>query len=173
MYINVIVILVSFIIPSVCFSSWFGPKDFDDCILRSMKGVTSDMAAKAIYKSCRDKFPEKIPDSVKLTEDQIKKITGHISGDSNYLSGNIYNGNDNIKLTQLSIKIVPDYDNAIKRIKKMSSAEKDKYKETLQIYNDNVDIDPLTSSNISLVVNKFDKTTVGFVVGAKGIVIKK
>lgn len=32
------------------------PRDFDECILANMKGVSSDMAAKLIYRSCRDKF---------------------------------------------------------------------------------------------------------------------
>jgi len=35
----------------------FGPKSFEDCVLDGMKGVISDFAAKAVYKSCRDKFP--------------------------------------------------------------------------------------------------------------------
>jgi len=39
----------------------FGPKNFDDCVLNGMKGVTSDFAAKAVYKSCRDKFPNSAP----------------------------------------------------------------------------------------------------------------
>ena len=36
----------------------FGPSNFVECILDSMKGVTSDIAAKAIYTSCRNKFTE-------------------------------------------------------------------------------------------------------------------
>ena len=31
--------------------------DYDECILENLKGVTSDEAAKLIYKSCRNKFP--------------------------------------------------------------------------------------------------------------------
>ena len=41
--------------------SLFGPKNFEDCVLAGMKGVTSDYAAKAVYKSCMDKFPKEKP----------------------------------------------------------------------------------------------------------------
>ena len=43
-------------------AGWFGPKDFDECILDSMEGVTSDYAAKLIYVSCRKKFPKIEPE---------------------------------------------------------------------------------------------------------------
>jgi len=39
-------------------SDFFGPGNFDECITDSMKGVTSDLAARAIYQSCRNQFPE-------------------------------------------------------------------------------------------------------------------
>lgn len=38
--------------------AFLGPKDFDDCILKSMKGVTSNEAAGFIYESCASKFPK-------------------------------------------------------------------------------------------------------------------
>lgn len=44
------------VFPAVSFA-FFGPKNFDDCVLKSMKGVTSDEAAKLIYSSCLSKFP--------------------------------------------------------------------------------------------------------------------
>jgi len=34
------------------------PKDVDDCILKNMAGVTSDIAARSIYRACKNKFPE-------------------------------------------------------------------------------------------------------------------
>lgn len=42
-------------------SSWaglFGPSNYDECITDSMKGVSSDVAARAILTSCRNRFPE-------------------------------------------------------------------------------------------------------------------
>jgi len=34
------------------------PKTFDDCILDNMKNAQSDLAARAIYDACYDKFNE-------------------------------------------------------------------------------------------------------------------
>ncbi len=38
----------------------FGPKNFDDCIIENMKGITSDAAAGSIRMACRQKFPAKV-----------------------------------------------------------------------------------------------------------------
>ncbi len=37
-------------------AGWLSPGDYDECILESMKGVTSNLAAAHIAKSCRKKF---------------------------------------------------------------------------------------------------------------------
>lgn len=64
---------------------WFGPSTYEDCILESMKGVTNDIAAKAIEKACRKKFPykrakraplPKIPESYSLSLDVLNNIKG-------------------------------------------------------------------------------------------------
>lgn len=58
-----------FAIFATCFASsseaggildWFQrePKNFDECILQNMRGVTSDKAAIFIRSACREKFPE-------------------------------------------------------------------------------------------------------------------
>lgn len=39
-------------------AGWFGPKNYDECILENMKGVTLKQAVWAIQNSCRAKFPE-------------------------------------------------------------------------------------------------------------------
>lgn len=36
-----------------------GPSNYDECILESMKGVESDLAARLIAHSCGEKFPVK------------------------------------------------------------------------------------------------------------------
>ncbi|RZB30376.1 MAG: hypothetical protein SRB1_02656 [Desulfobacteraceae bacterium Eth-SRB1] len=58
---------------------WFGPNDYDECILESMKGVTSDVAARLIRRSCRDKFPpqaKKKPRTKSLTYKELGQLTG-------------------------------------------------------------------------------------------------
>jgi hypothetical protein len=39
----------------------FGPSNFDECILANMKGVGSDMAARAVAASCAKQFPQANP----------------------------------------------------------------------------------------------------------------
>ena len=45
-----------------------GFTSFDECILESLKGVSSDVAANAIIASCRSKFPESAPVPVQAAE---------------------------------------------------------------------------------------------------------
>ena len=40
---------------------FFGPKDYDDCILQNMRGVTSDTAAGLVHRACLSKFPKEEP----------------------------------------------------------------------------------------------------------------
>lgn len=58
-----LLIFVCFL-PISLYADWFGPKNYDDCILESMKGVSSDRAATAINRACRNKFPESCLKSV-------------------------------------------------------------------------------------------------------------
>jgi hypothetical protein len=50
-------ILLCIAAPFAVNASFFGPKSFDACITDSIKGVTSDVAARAIIQSCRLQFP--------------------------------------------------------------------------------------------------------------------
>lgn len=43
--------------PLVCLADWFGPKNYEDCIIKGMQGTTSNLAAQEIKKACRTKFP--------------------------------------------------------------------------------------------------------------------
>ena len=57
----------------------FGPSNFDECILQSMKGVTSDVAASLIAQSCRKKFPDKPKEEKKtreLSDSELAQLTG-------------------------------------------------------------------------------------------------
>jgi hypothetical protein len=44
-------------LPSISNAQLFGPSSYEDCILESMQGVTSDAAAGLIRQACREKFP--------------------------------------------------------------------------------------------------------------------
>jgi hypothetical protein len=40
-------------VPTISYSGWFGPPDYDDCILEHIKGTTSESAVLYIKISCR------------------------------------------------------------------------------------------------------------------------
>ncbi len=44
--------------PGMCLADQFRPSTYDECITDTMKGVASDVAARAIISSCRNQFPE-------------------------------------------------------------------------------------------------------------------
>jgi hypothetical protein len=48
-------VLVGLLLPGI---GQAGPSNYDECILESMKGVSSDIAAQAIISSCRNLYPE-------------------------------------------------------------------------------------------------------------------
>jgi hypothetical protein len=52
------VVLLASNTASAQLSVLFGPSNYDECILDNMKGVSSDMAARAVAASCRSKFPD-------------------------------------------------------------------------------------------------------------------
>lgn len=123
----------------------FGPSDYDECILESMKGVTSDVAARQIAASCRKKFPpeeKKKKKSKKLGYSELSKLTGKAGlGYGNYFSGNIYNGNKEITITEISVRVTTTNNG-----KKVS-----------RTYTDEVTIAPQTTADFGFSIIKGDK----------------
>ncbi len=52
-------------------AGWFGPDNYEECVLENMKGVTSNTAAAAIAKACDAKFPK--PPPPPLTAEELAK----------------------------------------------------------------------------------------------------
>ena len=44
------ILVFIFLCPFYANAGWFGPKGYDECILESMKGMTSDVAARKIMR---------------------------------------------------------------------------------------------------------------------------
>lgn len=87
-----------------------GPGNYDECITESMQGVTSDVAARAIMQSCRRQFPPEQVDSRELTRDELAQVTGRgrrsiLRTLGTMFMGDIYNGNANLTITELTISI--------------------------------------------------------------------
>jgi hypothetical protein len=96
-----------------CVGGWFGPSNYEECILKNMKGVTSDKAVLEIRKACRAKFPKKPIKKPKL-RDVPKKVLEDITGDAWFTNDpdapcayNFYARlhNDNAKWTITEVKI--------------------------------------------------------------------
>lgn len=86
-----------------------GPSNYDECITESMKGVTSDLAAKAIISSCRERFPGrgKKPASRLLKHEELSKLDGRAGlAYSNVYEGEIYNGNSNLTISEVTLAII-------------------------------------------------------------------
>ena len=57
---NILSLLVplALLSPATSYGGLFGPSNYDECITDSMRGVSSDVAARAIIESCRNLFPK-------------------------------------------------------------------------------------------------------------------
>lgn len=133
-------LFIALLCPAVAIAGWFGQSNYDECVLESMKGVTSDVAAGAIMRSCRDKFPEKRPSDSEVPLSVVNQLDGR-AGMTNYgyFKGNLYNGNKEWTITQITVILAP-------KDKSKSAVEKSRPKE----YNVNVMVPPLTNSNFSV-----------------------
>lgn len=133
-------IIIACIYPSVSIGGWLGPSNYDECILESMKGVTSDAAAGAIVRSCRAKFSEKPTSESEVPADVISQLDGR-AGMTNYgwFTGTIYNGNNEWTITQLTIVLVP-------KTKEKSADRTLRAKE----YNVNINAPPLTNTKLNV-----------------------
>lgn len=62
--------------PIPAMGGWFGPSNYEECILENMKGVASDEAVRAIKRACRAKFPHKPVKRQDVPVSVLKDITG-------------------------------------------------------------------------------------------------
>lgn len=82
------------------------PSTYDDCILKHVAGVASDHAAKLIRDACREKFPDTKADTeFELSEAELSKLTGRFGLSGSRYGGRIYNGNDDITVTSITIEV--------------------------------------------------------------------
>ncbi len=127
-------------------AGWFGPSNQAECILESMKGVTSDRAATLVARSCREKFPDKPKEQKKtreLSSSELGQVTGRAGIDSyiTYFKGNLYNGNTSVTVTQVSVGVTTKIDE----------------KEVSRTYVADVNIPPQTTANFSFSIIVGDK----------------
>lgn len=112
--------------PAVAIAGWFGPSNYDECVLDGMKGVTSDVAAREIKQACRRKFPSestltKEQESEwkkKVNEDKVRELAPQelanikfgkagvyvIDSDLGWLTKEMYNGNQKLSICSVTYR---------------------------------------------------------------------
>ena len=150
-----------------------GPRTYEDCILRGLRGSPNQMVAGLVSSACRAKFGGEAPDSVSqgataairsrpvvrdLTALEVAALTGRAGlryPNLNVFSGTIYNGSDSLTVTEVTfgVRTVNGVDTSAARY-----------------YRDDVAISPLTSSDFrfDIVVGDPGSTYSWFISGAKG-----
>ncbi len=89
------------------------PTDYNECVLKTMPSVTTDDAAVFILQACRDKFPLDVQGTARtarpLAPEETFALTGRAgpqSVSSNTYSGNLYNGNDQLTVTEVDFLVI-------------------------------------------------------------------
>lgn len=80
---------------------------YDQCVLESMRGVTSTSAAEVATDACRDKFRNVKFHDAELAPEALSKIIIHAGFGYGIFNGSIYNGNNNYTVTQITILLNP------------------------------------------------------------------
>ena len=137
--------------PSISHGVPDDPSNYDECIIDAMKGVSSDVAARAIIESCRNLFPasqseaalpaaEPAPAAAQpapaaapaavdasnaraLTADELGQLSAKakVFGDSYRVTVN--NGNPDLTLTEVTIAVWDDTDLAYARLEHSEAAQ--------------------------------------------------
>jgi len=125
-----LLVLAVFMFPGV---GQAAPSNYDECILESMRGVSSDVAAQAIISSCRNLYPEQqevaaqvedtapqadtpIPHPVpvatgpgrSLTAAELDKLRARIKAFGSSYTATIQNKNENLTVTEVTIAVWDD-----------------------------------------------------------------
>ncbi len=134
-----LLLLILLVSTNVFAFSLFGPKNYDECILDNMKGVTSDTAAVQIVVACRKQFEEKQVEcnSQEFTTEEMSKLraTGGVQS-YGYFTGNVYNGSQKT-IHSIVIKYKPTV------------------KSDIVVYKiENLNIGPLSSGDFSIAVHE-------------------
>ncbi|MDQ3185040.1 MAG: hypothetical protein M3Q16_00955 [Pseudomonadota bacterium] len=101
---GVLLVMVSSNLPA---RSLADSADYDQCVLESVKGVTSLRATDAAIRGCREK--SRIPElsDIVLPPYALGKLVVQAGFGYGIFSGTIYNGNNEYAITQITILLTP------------------------------------------------------------------
>jgi len=111
------------------------PTSFHECITKNIKPGLDEMSVNLITFSCREQFPEKDL-SRPLTSLELNNVTGNGGISFGQFRATLYNGNANITITEMVV-----------RIEHKSNNEK-----SYRDYKINTTIEPLRATSVSEVV---------------------
>jgi hypothetical protein len=140
------------------YAGFGGATNYDECVTESMRGVTSDLAAKAIILSCRERFPargKKKPASRPLSYEELTRLSGRAGLEfADYYTGNIYNGNPNLTVSEITLSITT----------------REEGKEVTREYMHSFDIPPLKTDSFTfqIIIGDKDSPNSWGIVAAKG-----
>jgi hypothetical protein len=146
--------LIIFLCSGGAQAGWFGPSNFDECILDRIKGTQSDLAARAIMRACRQQFPDKPAESTPIPQSCFAKITGNATVSGGRIYGNIYNGCRDWHINSLTVFIQGDKNiSSLSRFEKYMAEADPGLRKLRYEYNIIKDISPLTNADFSASVN--------------------
>mgnify|MGYP001395754386 CR=1 FL=1 len=58
-----VAIFTFFVLPISASANWFGPDNYEDCVLEGIPEAKTDLAVKIVMATCRDKFPSEKKES--------------------------------------------------------------------------------------------------------------
>ena len=138
--------------PSISHGGPDDPSNYDECIIDAMKGVSSDVAARAIIESCRNLFPEAqatpAPAAVlaapppaaeaapaaapaaleasrerALTAEELDRVNAKAKVFGDSYRVTVNNGNTDLTLTEVTIAVWDDTDPAYARLEHSEAAQ--------------------------------------------------
>ena len=116
--------LLALLLCNASAAGWFGPSNYSECVIDGMKGVSSDVAARAVSNACAGKFPAKQPEKKRETslpasalrkiqadtpdryvKDGFSDIRRSLHGGERF---RLYNGNDDWWISKVRVQITDD-----------------------------------------------------------------
>jgi hypothetical protein len=142
-------LLVPFVLlcPSISHGGPDDPSNYDECIIDAMKGVSSDVAARAIIESCRNLFPASqgeaaptpaepapaepapapaavdVSNARALTADELGQVSAKAKVFGDMYRVTVNNGNTDLTLTEVTIAVWDDTDPAYARLEHSEVAQ--------------------------------------------------
>lgn len=83
--------IISFTLLNIAFAGLFGPSDYDECINERLKGVSSDVAARAIIHSCKTEFPDNKKEKIPVKCKNFQQLPASKTNDYAAYNDNNYN----------------------------------------------------------------------------------